>query len=214
MPYKKSVTTKENTPAKQTVESTIETNQIVQIADPEKEQLQKQLDEMKAQMELLMAALGRNNQPVTTEKKSKYITFINLTNGSLILRGSSTYELKGQFAERKFIEDEAKMIVNNMGNAIKNGLVYIADAEFVKDCGLSGLYETILNDKQFKELLTHDAKYVGEIYKSASKAQKKIIVDMITEKRLNAESIDANILFEITQLSGKNLMEIEPLKEV
>lgn len=173
-----------------------------------------EFDQMKAQMETLMQMMSMgsigNKQP--SKKEEKYITFVNMTKGKFVLKGSSYYTIDEQFGTRRFIEREARMIVNNMPKSIRDGKIYILDADFVKDCELEDVYADLLSDKQMKELLTKKPSYVAEVYKNANKAQKQIIVDMIENKKLNGEDVDANILLQIGELSGKNLIEITPIE--
>lgn len=173
-----------------------------------------EFDQMKAQMETLMQmmAMGAIGGKQESKKEEKYITFVNMTKGKFVLKGNSYYTIDEQFGTRRFIEREAKMIVNNMPQSVREGKVYILDADFVKDCELEDVYADLLSDKQMKELLTREPSYVAEVYKNANKAQKQIIVDMIENKKLNGEDVDANILLQIGQLSGKNLIEITPIE--
>lgn len=174
-----------------------------------------EFDQMKAQMETLMQmmAMGAFGGKQESKKEEKYITFVNMTKGKFVLKGSSYYTIDEQFGTRRFIEREARMIVNNMPQSVRDGKVYILDADFVKDCELEDVYVDLLSNKQMKELLTKEPSYVAEVYKNANKAQKQIIVDMIENKKLNGEDVDANILLQIGQLSGKNLIEIAPIKD-
>lgn len=201
----KSATTK----AEPKVEVNMETKAAV---DMEKEMLKKQMAEMQAQMEL-MAKMISAAQEIKTEpvqKTEKQIPFINMTCGDLILRGNTIYRVQGQFTERKFLEREARIIVNNMRNAIEQGCVYIADADFVKECELDHLYANMLNKEQLETLLEHDASYVVEVYKNVADGMKDVIVDMITNKRLNAQQVDANILMQIGAIANRDLINIEP----
>lgn len=174
-----------------------------------------EFDQMKAQMETLMQmmAMGAIGGKQESKKEEKYITFVNMTKGKFVLKGSSYYTIDEQFGTRRFIEREARMIVNNMPQSVRDGKVYILDADFVKDCELEDVYVDLLSNKQMKELLTKEPSYVAEVYKNANKAQKQIIVDMIENKKLNGEDVDANILLQIGQLSGKNLIEIAPIAD-
>lgn len=174
-----------------------------------------EFDQMKAQMETLMQmmVMGGIGGKQESKKEEKYITFVNMTKGKFVLKGSSYYTIDEQFGTRRFIEREARMIVNNMPQSVRDGKVYILDADFVKDCELEDVYVDLLSNKQMKELLTKEPSYVVEVYKNANKAQKQIIVDMIENKKLNGEDVDANILLQIGQLSGKNLIEIAPIAD-
>ena len=48
---------------------------------------------------------------------------------------------------------------------------------------------------------------------SATDQQKQIIVDTISNMVLDGQPVDANVLVKIGELSGKNLIDIEPLEE-
>lgn len=197
------------------VEPTVE--DVAPVVDTEKENLKAELEALKAQMKM-MADMIASSKSTTMEapvekKPDRYIPFVNMAPGITYLRGSSMYKIEGQFTKRLFTEREARMIVNNMPNAISQGLVYILDAEFVKDCDLEDVYRTLLNNKDMENLLKKDPNSVIEIYKNASPAQKNIIIGMIIDKKLNAERIDGNILLELQSLSGRNLVDIEPLEK-
>ena len=179
----------------------------------ENEALKKQMEEMKAQMEAMSKMLAEAKSAPITEKsgvnKDRNITFVNLTNGTAVLRGNSFWKLEGRFASRTFLEREARIIVNNMPNMIRSGMVYITDAQFVEDNDLSEVYLNILSDKDLKELLSHDASYVVDVYKNVSEGQKNVIIDMIVDKVLAGEKVDNNVLVELGRLSGKDLINIE-----
>lgn len=187
----------------------------VEVVDNEKEQLKKELEELKAQMQLMVQMMGNSNkQPVEKEdKEERYIKFVNMTRGGFTLRGTSMYRIPEQFGYRKFLEHEAKIIVNNMGNAIRQGYIYIADADFVEKNQLKDVYANLLSDKQLEELLNKDASYVVEVYKNVSEGQKSIILGMIENKKIKSEQIDANILLKIGKLANKDLINLEPIED-
>ena len=205
-----------NTKAKtETTEQTTTPNTVTTNKDTssENESLKKQMEEMKAQMEAMSKMLAEAKSTPIAEKsgvnKDRNITFVNLTNGTAVLRGNSFWKLEGRFASRTFLEREARIIVNNMPNMIRSGMVYITDAQFVEDNDLSEVYLNILSDKDLKELLSHDASYVVDVYKNVSDGQKNIIIDMIVDKVLAGEKVDNNVLVELGRLSGKDLINIE-----
>ena len=200
-------------PVETKAEEVVETTTITPEVDEEKEALKAKLEEMQKQMAFMMGQLSAQTE--TTEKKpakERNIPFINLTAGTFVLKGTQYWDLTGQFSQRVFLEREARIIVNNMQNAIRSGLVYIADAKFVEENELEEAYRGLLNDKQFKTLLDNKYEYVIEVYKNASPSQQNIIIDMISDKRANGESVDGNVLLELGKLSGKDLVNIEPEK--
>lgn len=206
----KSTTTPKTTTKKEVAPTT-------PVVDTEKEQLkaqlaeqQKRMEEMMAQMQVLMQAQS-NAVTLTKPVNNRKIKFVNMCTGKLILKGTSLWEIDGQFNDRDFSETEANIIVNNMSNAIRSGCVYIADAQYVEEHQLQPIYDNLLSDKQMLDLLNHDYKYVLDMYKTASDAQKKIIVDTIVSKRSNGEYVDANIMIKLGELCGRDLVGITSL---
>lgn len=178
-------------------------NAIVQ----ENELLKKQMEAMQAQMELLAKQMAMSNTPVVaTKKPERNIEFINMVPGTLVLKGTQIWKIEGQFNSRSFLESEARIIVNNMQNTVRSGIVYIADSEFIKDCELESAYTALLSNEQLKNLLTKNFNEVVEIYKTVPKAQQDIIVSMIKEKKEAGVYIDANILIQIGELCGQDLV--------
>ena len=176
-------------------------------------QQQQQMQEMMAQIALLMKAQSTPAAPAEQPKKQNNIKFINLTAGSMNLRGTRMYNIPKQFGFKMLGEAEARLVVNNMPNAIADGYVYIANKAFVHECELDDLYANMLDDAQLKALLNENANDVCEVYKNASEGQKRIILDMVSDKRLNGQPVDANILVELGKLSGVNFMDIDPLND-
>ena len=185
---------------------------IADVVQQENDELKKQLDELRAQM-ALMAQMMANKPAVAVAKSNKQVKFINLSSGSAILRGTIMWKITGQFADKDFDETEANIIVANMGNMVRSGRVYIADQEFVESHNLGEVYKHILNADQLKGLFDKDGKTIVEAYKMANDAQKQIIVDMISERKVNGQFVDANASIEIGKLCGKDLMGIEPENE-
>lgn len=173
----------------------------------ENEVLKKQMEAMQAQMELLAKQMAMSNTPVVaTKKPERNIEFINMVPGTLVLKGTQIWKIEGQFNSRSFLESEARIIVNNMQNTVRSGIVYIADSEFIKDCELESAYTALLSNEQLKNLLTKNFNEVVEIYKTVPKAQQDIIVSMIKEKKEAGVYIDANILIQIGELCGQDLV--------
>lgn len=174
----------------------------------ENELLKKQMEAMQAQMELLVkqVAMNTNTTNTTNQKPERNIEFINMVPGTLVLRGNQIWKIEGQFNSRSFLEREARIIVNNMQNTIRSGYVYIADYDFIQENELTEVYDIMLSDQQLKDLLNKNFKEVVEIYKTVPKAQQDIIVRMIKERKEAGVQIDANILIQIGELCGQDLL--------
>ena len=206
----------------QTKKKTVETEQAIDMKN-ENESLKKQLEEQENKMKELMAKMEMMTQIVANQsnaaqtKKSiasqRKIEFVNMIGGTLILKGSSVYEIVGRFNSATYPEQEAQVILANTRNAIQSGYAYITDSQFVEENNLSGLYSTILNNNELKNLLDNSYDKVLDIYKNSSDGQKNIIIEYVTEKLENGQKVDANVLVELSKLSGVNLMQIGEMKE-
>lgn len=210
---KSTTTTPKTTTKKEAVPTT-------HVVDKEKEQLkaqlaeqQKRMEEMMAQMQVLMQAQSNSTTPTKSVNPNKQIVFINMTSGGLNLKGTRMYHIDNQFGTKSVQESEARVIVANMPNTIASGYVYIPDNEFLESCNMGGVYDGILNDEQMKTLLNQDANYVCDVFENATDSQKRIIIDMVSDRQLNGKPVDANILVRLGKLTGVDFLNIEPLEE-
>lgn len=210
---KSTTTTPKTTTKKETAPTT-------PVVDTEKEQLkaqlaeqQKRMEEMMAQMQVLMQAQSNTVASVNSTNPNKQIVFINMTAGGLNLKGTRMYHIDNQFGTRSVQESEARVIVANMPNTIANGYVYIPDNEFLESCNMGGVYDGMLNDEQMKTLLNQDANYVCDVFANATDSQKRIIIDMVSDRQLNGKPVDANILVRLGKLTGVDFLDIEPLDD-
>ena len=210
----KSTTT---TPKTTTKKATAPTTPVV---DTEKEQLkaqlaeqQKRMEEMMAQMQVLMQAQSNSTTSTKPVNSNKQIVFINMTAGGLNLKGTRMYHIDNQFGTKSVQESEARVIVANMPNTIAEGYVYIPDNEFLESCNMGGVYDGMLNDEQMKTLLNQDANYVCDVFENATDSQKRIIIDMVSDRQLNGNPVDANILVRLGKLAGVDFLDIEPLDD-
>ena len=205
------------TPKTTTKKATAPTTPVV---DTEKEQLkaqlaeqQRRMEEMMAQIQVLMQAQSNSTMPTKSVNPNKQIVFINMTSGGLNLKGTRMYHIDNQFGAKSVQESEARVIVANMPNTIADGYVYIPDNEFLESCNMGGVYDGILNDEQMKTLLNQDANYVCDVFENATDSQKRIIIDMVSDRQLNGNPVDANILVRLGKLAGVDFLDIEPLDD-
>ena len=205
------------TPKTTTKKATAPTTPVV---DTEKEQLkaqlaeqQRRMEEMMAQIQVLMQAQSNSTMPTKSVNPNKQIVFINMTSGGLNLMGTRMYHIDNQFGAKSVQESEARVIVANMPNTIADGYVYIPDNEFLESCNMGGVYDGMLNDEQMKTLLNQDANYVCDVFENATDSQKRIIIDMVSDRQLNGNPVDANILVRLGKLAGVDFLDIEPLDD-
>lgn len=209
----KSTTTPKTTTKKETAPTT-------PVVDTEKEQLkaqlaeqQKRMEEMMVQMQVLMQAQSNAVTPIKPVNSNKQIVFINMTSGGLNLKGTRMYHIDNQFGTKSVQESEARVIVANMPNTIADGYVYIPDNDFLESCNMGGVYDGMLNDEQMKTLLNQDANYVCDVFENVTDSQKRIIIDMVSDRQLNGKPVDANILVRLGKLAGVDFLDIEPLDD-
>lgn len=183
----------------------VEKEKIDNSADIQK--LLKEIENLKSQIN----SMQKEENVVTNiedTNKEKLITFISLAKGSVLLRGTASrpYEMEGQFSTRTFTEAEAKAIVTLMGSYMREGFVFIDDAKFVREMGLSEAYRNMLTPEMLKNLFNNNSAYIISAYQNASEGQRKIIMDLVYERKANGETVDANILMALSKISGIDLM--------
>lgn len=202
---KKDMAEAKTTETKSTTKKTTATKKAEPKVDERDIKLAEQsaeLEALKAQMQAVLQAQMTNAQVAAEPKKKKNVSIMSFAVGGLTLMGTRAIRIPKQFDTVSVSESEATAIVNNMPESARNGLFYILDADFVEENELSDAYKNLLDDKQFKQLLTQSSDYVVDIFKSASDVQKKIIINMIIDKKSHNLPIDANIVEQISKLSG------------
>ena len=213
-------------PKKETIEQTTNENTTTEKVEKEvtpielnddqklKEQAE-QIANLQAQLEVLMRAQANVSvEQAEPKRKKKMVKIISLVAGGLTLQGSHIIRIDKQFDSVSVTDAEARIIISNMPKSAREGIFYIADNDFVEENDLEDAYQTILDDRQLKTVLSKNAKDVVDIYQNAPDAQKKIIDSMIVDGRLMGLEIDANILMELGKISGIDYFGIEKVEEV
>lgn len=221
MAYKKPETKKEEKVEVVVDESTTVTAPITSIVDEsisslkeENDSLKKQMEEMQAQLKMMAEMISASRfSAESAPKAEKFIPIINLSTGTLVLRGSTVHTIEGQFASVTFREREARAIMNNARNVFVKGYAWIADEEFMKEYDLDVACANVLDVEKMKKILDSSPEYVVEVYKTVPEAQKQIILSMIEEKRSNGQYVDANILTRLSEISGRDLMNPIPMED-
>lgn len=218
-PKKETTETTNNEVNKEVKVATEDVESVEVVKDDKDERLAiqaEQIANLQAQLEVLMKAQANTQATVVEAPKAKrkMIKIISLVSGTLVLQGSRVITLDKQFDSVTVTDNEARLIISNMPNSARDGIFYIADADFVEENNLEDAYLTMLDDKQLKTLLSKNAKDVLEIYQNAPDAQKRIIDDMIKDGRLMGVQIDANILMEIGKINGVDYLGMEKIEDV
>lgn len=192
--------------------------EVTSIESNDNQKLKEQAEQianLQAQLEVLMRAQANTSvEQVEPKKKKKMVKVISLVAGGLTLQGSRVIRIDKQFDSVSITDAEARIVISNMPKSAREGIFYIADNDFVEENDLEDAYQTILDDRQLKTILSKNAKDVVDIYQNAPDAQKKIIDSMIVDGRLMGLEIDANILMELGKISGIDYFGIEKVEEV
>lgn len=212
----KKETIEQTTTEKATTEKVEKEVTPIELNDNQKLKEQaEQIANLQAQLEVLMRAQANVSVEQTESKrKKKMVKIISLVAGGLTLQGSRIIRIDKQFDSVSVTDSEARIIISNMPKSAREGIFYIADNDFVEENDLEDAYQTILDDRQLKTVLSKNAKDVVDIYQNAPDAQKKIIDSMIVDGRLMGLEIDANILMELGKISGIDYFDIEKVEEV
>lgn len=212
----KKETIEQTTTEKVTTENVEKEIAPIELNDNQKLKEQaEQIANLQAQLEVLMRAQANVSvEQAEPKRKKKMVKIISLVAGGLTLQGSRIIRIDKQFDSVSVTDAEARIIISNMPKSAREGIFYIADNDFVEENDLEDAYQTILDDRQLKTVLSKNAKDVVDIYQNAPDAQKKIIDSMIVDGRLMGLEIDANILMELGKISGIDYFGIEKVEEV
>lgn len=212
----KKETIEQTTNEKATTENVEKEVTPIELNDDQKLKEQaEQIANLQAQLEVLMRAQANVSvEQAEPKRKKKMVKIISLVAGGLTLQGSRIIRIDKQFDSVSVTDAEARIIISNMPKSAREGIFYIADNDFVEENDLEDAYQTILDDRQLKTVLSKNAKDVVDIYQNAPDAQKKIIDSMIVDGRLMGLEIDANILMELGKISGIDYFGIEKVEEV
>ena len=180
----------------------------------------KQLEAQLQQMQMLMTLLQQNqSQPTEEEEEDELedVLVINLVPCRLNLIGSdgrAMYTFHKMYEEQYIDFNDLREIVKSKSgrSMARNGRFYILNERAVDKLRLKNDYRKILNPEQLQTLLKRSVDSVVELYKLAPEGQQKVILDMIKEKKYAGEKVDLNILQELGEVAGVDLINIEPIE--
>lgn len=188
-------------------------------------QLEAQLEEQRKQIEMLMNALQNNtavnnnsNNNVSNDiSADEEILVMSLTPNKLNLVGDGGAVLFSfdEMYEEQFIDYASlKEIVRLNRDMARNGRFYILDERVVNKLRLKNNYKNVLNPEQLKKILSVDVNKAIELYKMANDVQKRTIIELVKQSKFKGDAIDYNLLGELSNLSGINLIEIEDATQI
>ena len=180
------------------------------VVDSEKEQLKKEIAELRKMIEEL--AKGKNKVVKTPVEErdirpDSYIKVMSLCDRELNLstkpRGQGKIFNFVKFGVvKKMFYSELLDIINNHQNFLEAGYFYILDEGkgAVKSLGLEELYERILTKEQIENVLNNTGEALS-LFKSANEEQQKTITNMIFVKLRDGGIVDQNLVSEISRIT-------------
>lgn len=193
---------------------------VVETKDKEKEDLkkknddmEKQLEQLQAQIALLIKAQASGSTAKETSLNGKKIKCINLMRNPLNVstepwgRGK-VYEFS-KYGETKLIKfDDLVEIVSSYPNTMEKGFLYIANPQAVEELGLSEDYEGIHTKEILDELVYLRRDMDVDVFNSMPKDLQESTALEIA-RLINAnEAIDWNRLRKIKESTGIDIEDI------
>lgn len=194
------------------------------------EQLAKQEEQLKAQQEQIaqLLKLIQDNtdfsKNITTSindsnviNADDEILVINLMPNKLNLlgdRGVVMFSFDHMYEEQYIDYSTLKEIVRLNRQMAKNGRFYIADERAVNKLRLKNDYKNILSPEQLKRIIGQDVNKAIELYKLAPTGQKSVIIDLVKEAKFNKGGVDYNLLKELSEISGVDLVNVEDATQI
>ena len=185
--------------------------------------LEKKIAEQQAQIEELMKIIqgGMNAVApiINTEdiNADEDILVVSLTPNKLNLvgsDGSTLFSFDAMYEEQYIDYASLKEIVRVNRDMAKNGRFYILDEKAVNKLRLKNNYKNVLTPEQMKQILSSNTEHAVELYKLANATQQQTIIDVIKQAKFNGKDVDYNLLRELGELSGVNLIDAEDATQI
>lgn len=180
--------------------------------------LEKKIAEQQVQIEELMKIIqsGMNAvAPITNTEDintDEDILVVSLTPNKLNLvgsDGSTLFSFDAMYEEQYIDYASLKEIVRVNRDMAKNGRFYILDEKAVNKLRLKNNYKNVLTPEQMKQILSSNTEHAVELYKLANATQQQTIIDVVRQAKFNGKDVDYNLLRELGELSGVNLIDAE-----
>lgn len=190
------------------------------------EEMAKKMEQMQKQIEMLQKEKTSAEELISMLKQDKGIkentdelkldddiTVISQCVGGLTLstdgKGGGMIYKFSNFGDIQDIPwGDLKDICRNMRSLAQKGAFYIANEKAVEKAKLKTYYNRMLKNEDILNLFDKDPNTIIELYKLANDFQKETIIDLIVNKKLKGEYIDGSVLYTLSELSGKKLMDI------
>jgi len=185
---------------------------VIEITAEDKHQ--REIDELKAQIALLMK--NATSTPQVQENLTdpdRDILVVSLTRGVLNLStkghgNGEVYKFKDFGDDQMIPYGDLKDVIRNNKSFTVNGNYYICDETVIEKQRLKKAYEQIVSKEQFDSLFTEQRDKFLRIFEKMMPAQQLIFSEILVDKLVDGEDIDANITNAVAERANKKIYEI------
>jgi hypothetical protein len=188
------------------------TNTSISSFDKKKE---REFEEMKRQLAELLAQKEstikpKSNSSIDLDEDIDVMSLcnnkLNLTTGGFGKGENYWFKKFGEIKPVPF--KDLKEIVKNNRSFLEKGYFYVEDKRAREVLRISKLYENLPAAQDLITLLDKDIKTINVTLKRATPEQKTMIASIVVDKLCNNEEIDMNVVKEIGDSVGRDLVTI------
>lgn len=179
-----------------------------------------EIEELKNQIALLMKnATSTQQVQENLNDPDRDILVVSLTRGLLNLstkgHGHGEVYRFNDFGDDQMIPyGDLKEIIRSNKKFTTNGNFYICDETVIEKQRLKKAYEKIVSKEQFDSLFTEKKDKFIKLFDKMTTSQQLIFSDILTDKLVNDEDVDANIVRLVADKTGKKVDEIYKTVEI
>lgn len=215
-------TNKTSATIKASTKNTDVVNEENYVSKEEYLKLLKQMEEITKKLESTPVAVSTpvsSNVFLTNSPMEKDVPVISMCLGQLNLctekSGGGTCYTFNNFNEIMDIPyGDLKDIIKSNPRFVNEGYFYIADEQAVKALRKESAYKRIIEPETIAKIFNYAPNRIIDLYKMAPKGQQELIIQMIRDKRLNAEKVDGNIMMELGKLANIDFISMEPIESL
>ena len=159
-----------------------------------------EIEELKSQIALLMKnATSTQQVQENLNDPDRDILVVSLTRGVLNLStkghgNGEVYKFKDFGDDQTIPYGDLKDVIRNNKSFTVNGNYYICDETVIEKQRLKKAYEQIVSKEQFESLFTEQRDKFLRIFDKMMSAQQLIFSEILADKLVDGEDIDANII--------------------
>lgn len=184
------------------------------IENTAEDKYKNEIEELKNQIALLMKnATSTNQVQENLTDPDRDILVVSLTRGVLNLSTKGhghgeVYRFEDYGDDQMIPYGDLKEIIRSNKKFTTDGNFYICDETTIEKQRLKKAYEKIVSKEQFDSLFTEQRDKFIKLFNKMTPAQQIIFSEILTDKLVNDEDIDANIINVVAEATNKKIYEI------